>query len=100
MLFAEVLEIPEMDFWLLYLPVLMASFLWQVALLLQRFLELTYRTAYMLIAIGVCVFLNVILNLIFVPQHGMIASSLILLTTSTLYAGFMVVLALITSKKL
>lgn len=100
MLFAEVLEIPEMDFWLLYLPVLMASFLWQVALLLQRFLELTYRTAYMLIAIGVCVFLNVILNLIFVPQHGMIASSLILLSTSTLYAGFMVVLALITSKKL
>jgi O-antigen/teichoic acid export membrane protein len=54
----------------------------------------------MLIAIGVCVFLNVILNLIFVPRHGMIASSLILLATSTLYAGFMVVLALILSKKI
>ena len=100
MLFSDLLNIPEMDFWLIYLPVLLASFLWQVALLLQRFLELTFRSAYMLVSIGVCVLLNVVLNLIFVPRHGMIASSLILLATSTLYAGVMVVLALILSKKL
>ncbi|MEI7499953.1 MAG: hypothetical protein WCK84_05835 [Bacteroidota bacterium] len=100
MLFGELLKIPEMDFWLIYLPVLMASFLWQVALLLQRFLELTFKPAYMLIAIGVCVFLNIFLNLIFLPRNGMIASSLILLLTSVLYSGFMFVLALISNKKL
>ncbi len=100
MLFADMLRIPEMDFWLIYLPVLMASFLWQVALLLQRFLELSFGAAYMLIAIGSCVLLNIILNLIFVPRHGIIASSLILLLTSVLYAGFMMLLALILSNRL
>lgn len=100
MLFQDLLKIPEMDFWLIYLPVLMASFLWQVALLLQRFLEMMFRSVYMLIAIGICVFLNILLNLIFIPRSGMVASSLILLFTSLLYSGFMVLLALISSNRL
>ena len=100
MLLDNLLKIPEVDYWLIYLPILIASFLWQVALLLQRFLELTYRSAYIVIAVGVCVLLNIILNLIFVPRNGIVAPSLILLLTSMLYAGFMLVLAFILSKRL
>jgi len=100
MLFDNLLKIPELNFWLIYLPVLMASFLWQVALLFQRFLELVFKSSRILIAMGVCVALNIVLNLIFVPRNGMVASSIILLLTSLLYAGFMVLVALISSKKL
>jgi hypothetical protein len=89
-----------MDVWLLYLPMLLAAFIWQVALLLQRFLELTVRYSYMLIAIGVIVMLNIILNLIFVPKFGLIASSLVLLCTSLLYTGFIVALSFIAAKRL
>jgi len=100
MLIKDMLKIPEMDVWLLYLPMLLAAFIWQVALLLQRFLELTVRYSYMLIAIGVIVMLNIILNLIFVPKFGLIASSLVLLCTSLLYTGFIVVLSFIAAKRL
>ncbi len=100
MIFDDLLHIPEMDFWLLYLPVLLASFLWQLALLLQRYLELNFKSLYMIIAIVFCVLLNIGLNLIFVPRNGMVASSLILLLSSSLYTGFMVVLAMVSSKRI
>jgi len=92
-LFFDVLKIPKIDSWLIYLPVLLAAFIWQVALLFQRFLELYFRSAYILIAIGITVLLNLILNLLLVPVYGLKASSLILLFTSMLYAGFIVVLS-------
>ncbi|MFZ4520151.1 MAG: lipopolysaccharide biosynthesis protein [Bacteroidales bacterium] len=100
MLFEEVLRIPEMDVWLVYLPLLLSAFTWQVALLFQRFLELFFRPVYLLAAIGVSVLLNLVLNLIFVPRYGMMASSLILLFTSLIYAGFIVILSFIAGQKL
>ena len=100
MLFEEVLKIPAMDAWLIYLPVLLAAFVWQVALLFQRFLELFFRPGYMLAAIGVVVLLNMVLNLVFVPRYGLAASSLILLFSALLYAGFIVVLSFIAGQRL
>jgi O-antigen/teichoic acid export membrane protein len=100
MLLEEVLKIPEVDIWLIYLPVLLAAFLWQAGLLFQRFAELVFRSAYMLGAIGIVVALNLILNLVFVPVYGLIASSLALLFTSLLYAGFIVLLSFIAGQRL
>jgi O-antigen/teichoic acid export membrane protein len=100
MLFDEVLLIPEIDVLLIYLPVLLAAFLWQVALLFQRFLELFFRSVYTLSAIAVIVLLNLVLNMIFVPVYGLIASSLILLLTSLLYASFIVGLSYIAGQRL
>lgn len=100
MLFEDILRIPEIDIWLIYLPVMLAAFLWQVGLLFQRFLELIYRSAYMLVSIGVIVAINLTLNLIFVPRYGLIASSMILLFSSFLYSGFIVVLAYIAANRL
>lgn len=100
MLFKDVLKIPEIDIWLIYLPVLLAAFLWQVGLLFQRFAELVFRSAYMLIAIAAIVVLNLVLNLIFVPVFGLTASSLILLFSSLLYTGFIVTLSIIAGQRL
>jgi O-antigen/teichoic acid export membrane protein len=99
-LFQDFLKIPGVEAWLIYLPLLMSAFIWQVSLLLQRFLELFFRSLYMLIAIGVVVVINLVLNLIFVREHGMVASSLILLLTSALYGSFMMVLFIIAGKRL
>ncbi|MDP1621968.1 MAG: hypothetical protein Q8M08_06475 [Bacteroidales bacterium] len=99
-LFLEVLNIPEIDVWLVYLPLILAAFIWQVALLFQRFLELFFRNSYLLIAIGVIVIINFILNVIFIPVYGLVASSMILLFTSLLYGGFIVLLSVVAGQKL
>jgi len=99
MLFQDVLKIPEMDIWLIYLPLVLSAFIWQVALLFQRFLELFFRPLYLLIAIGVSVLLNILLNVIFVPSFGLMSSSLILLFTTLLYGGFIVVLCLFAGRR-
>ena len=100
MLFEDVLRIPELNAWLIYLPLVLAAFIWQVALLFQRFLELCFRSAYMLAAIGGIVMINMALNLTFVPRYGLVASSLSLLLTSLLYAGFILVLSYFAGKRL
>jgi O-antigen/teichoic acid export membrane protein len=99
-LIRDLLMIPKMDLWLIYLPMLLAAFIWQAALLLQRFLELSFKYAFMLLAIGLIVLLNLGLNIVLVPRYGAVASSLILLLTSLLYAGFIVVLSLVAAKRL
>ncbi len=100
MLFQDVLKIPEIDVWLIYLPVLLSAFVWQVGLLFQRFLELVFRTAYMLIAICIIVVMNLVLNLIFTPDFGLIAASLIMLFSSLCYAGFILILSFIAGHRL
>ncbi|MEI7662724.1 MAG: hypothetical protein WCK34_11015 [Bacteroidota bacterium] len=100
MLFNDLLKIPDMDSWLVYLPLLISAFLWQAGLLIQRFLELTFKYGYILIAMGLTVLLNILLNLIFVPRYGLIASSLSLLVTTVFYSGFLLVVAMIVEKKI
>ncbi len=99
-LFYKVLNLPELDEWLIYLPMLLAAFVWQIALLLQRFLELSYKSVYMLAAIGIVVLLNLVLNAVFVPSYGLQASSLILLFTSLIYAGFVAARSYIAGRRL
>lgn len=99
-LLQDILKIPGTNVWFIYLPLLLAAFIWQIALLFQRFLELVFRSVYMLLAIGVIVTLNLVMNLIFVPQYGLIASAMILLLASLLYAGFILVLSLIAGRRL
>ncbi len=98
-LFADLLLIPEMDSWLIYLPLLLSAFLWQGALLLQRFLDLMLRQMYVLIMLTCCAVLNVAANLMLVPKFGYLASSLTMLGTSLLYAGVVIFFATRTWKK-
>lgn len=92
-LLKDMLSIPEVDNWLIYLPVLLAAFIWQVTQLMQRFLELAFKPGYMLLAIAIVVLLNFALNLFLVPHYGLIASSVSLLVAVVMYAAFVLVLA-------
>jgi O-antigen/teichoic acid export membrane protein len=100
MLFREILKIPEVDSWIIYLPLILAAFAWQAAVLLQRFVELVYRASYLLIAIAVCTLLNILLNLLLVPRYGMEASPAIMFLTSLLYLSFLFLMAFLGSKKI
>jgi hypothetical protein len=78
---------------MIYLPVLLAAFIWQAALLLQRFLDLAIRPRFTIGAIGVVVVINLVMNMVFVPIYGLVASSLSLFCSALLYGGFVTVLA-------
>lgn len=99
-LFHEIMRVPELDFWLFYLPVLISAFLWQVSLLLHRFVELVFKSSRILIALAVTVVLNIILNIIFLPGHSIVASSLVLMATTILYSGFVIVMALLAGRRI
>jgi O-antigen/teichoic acid export membrane protein len=86
-LFNDFLHLPALDNWLIYLPVLMAAFLWQIVLLFQRFLELTVKSAFVLWMMAITVGLNIVLNLIFVPEFGLAAGSISLLVVSIFYTS-------------
>jgi len=86
-LFQQLMFIPEAEDWQLYLPVLFGAFLWQIAMLFQRILELIMHHYYLSICLGCCVVINIVANIIFVPRHGPIASSIILFATITIYTS-------------
>ncbi len=87
-LFRDILLIPELDNWLIYLPVLLAAFLWQVVLLFQRFLDLTIRSRYVLWLMGITLVVNLLLNILFLPVFGLPAASFSLLIAAVIYIGF------------
>ncbi len=94
------LDIPEMNYWMIYLPLLLSAFLWQTALLLQRYVEFIFRINLMLIALALIVILNVIINLTLLPVYGIIVSPISMLASSTLYIVFVLVLSYVGRRKL
>ncbi|MCK9218544.1 MAG: hypothetical protein M0P47_00655 [Bacteroidales bacterium] len=98
--FTEILKIPEIKSWIIYLPLLLAAFLWQSTLLLQRFLELFYRPSYLAIALLATIIVNISLNLIFVPIYGIMASSVIMLISTIIYISVILVIAIRERKRL
>jgi O-antigen/teichoic acid export membrane protein len=86
-LFNDLLRLPELNNWLIYLPVLMAAFIWQIVLLFQRFLELTIKSKFVLWMMSITVLLNIVLNLIFIPLFGLAGSAVALFISSLFYAA-------------
>jgi O-antigen/teichoic acid export membrane protein len=86
-LFNDFLNLSSLDNWLIYLPVLMSAFLWQMVLLFQRFLELTIRSGFVLWMMAITVVLNVALNLLLVPIYGLVAGALSLFCASLFYTS-------------
>ncbi len=99
-LFGRLLGLPELDNWRIYLPLMLAAFLWQVAMLFQRFTELFYRTSGLLLALTVTVALNIAFNAMLIPHYGLIAAAMVLFCTSLLYSGLILILAWRAASKL
>jgi O-antigen/teichoic acid export membrane protein len=71
------------------LPVLViGGFLWQLALLLHKPLEIAQRTTAMLAGLAGIVVLNVISCLLFIPRFGYPAASYILMFSAACYIAF------------
>ncbi len=81
----DFLALPQLDDWTVYFPVLMAAFLWQIALLLQRFLDLSVKSSYVLYTMLAAVAVNILMNILLVPIMGIVAGSVALLTSSAVY---------------
>lgn len=91
-IFNVVLRLPEMDNWLIYIPLLVSAFLWQVCLLIQKPLELLSGQKYVLMVLGTGAVLNIVANLILVPQYSMVASALIMMVSGVIMFLFLVLI--------
>lgn len=68
------------------LPVLVVGgFLWQLALLLHKPLEISQRTTAMLAAIAIVVVLNTIACLLFIPRYGYEAAGYVMVSSAVAY---------------
>jgi O-antigen/teichoic acid export membrane protein len=71
------------------LPVLLVGgFLWQLALLLHKPLEIAQRTGAMLVAMAAVVVLNIAACFQFIPRFGFQAASYILVLSACAYSAF------------
>jgi O-antigen/teichoic acid export membrane protein len=71
------------------LPVLLVGgFLWQLALLLHKPLEIAQRTGAMLAAMAAVVVLNVASCFLFIPRFGYQAASYVLVFSACCYIAF------------
>jgi O-antigen/teichoic acid export membrane protein len=84
-LFANVLHLKRGDLLFVSLSLIGSAFLWQIALFVNKPLELLLKQKYMIIAILFCMLLNIGLNLLFVPHYGIKAASFISFITSLFY---------------
>ncbi|MCX6246711.1 MAG: lipopolysaccharide biosynthesis protein [Bacteroidetes bacterium] len=84
-LYTKVLHLEQGDLLLVSLSLIGSAFLWQIALFVNKPLELLFKQRYMIFAILFCMLLNIGLNLIFVPQYGIKAASVISFISSLLY---------------
>jgi O-antigen/teichoic acid export membrane protein len=67
---------------------LLGGFLWQLALLLHKPLEIAQRTGAMLVAVAAVVLLNIAACFQFIPRYGFQAASYILVLSACLYIAF------------
>ncbi len=68
------------------LPVLVVGgFLWQLALLLHKPLEISQRTTVMLAAIAIVVVLNTIACFVFIPRYGYEAAGYVMVSSAAAY---------------
>lgn len=69
----------------LVLPIIFGAFVWQLAMLAHKPLEFELKTKKMLLFSVVALVVNVVLNLIFVPQYGIVFASYTTLISALVY---------------
>lgn len=59
----------------LVLPIIFGAFIWQLAMLVHKPLEFELRTKTMLLFIIITLFVNLVLNIVFIPTYGIVFAS-------------------------
>jgi len=99
-LYHRILHLNVSGLWVVSISLTLNSFLWQAALLAHKPLELLLKQNMMLWAIAICLILNVIGNIIFIPRFGYISAAIIAFISSLLYMVIALVLSYYMVKKL
>jgi O-antigen/teichoic acid export membrane protein len=79
------LKIDVPDFYMLSIPLILSSVLWQMALLIHKPMEMTLKTFRMIVYIFFSLALNCLLNVIFIPRFGPVAASFTTLISTLVY---------------
>ena len=69
----------------LLFPILVGGFLWQFALLCHKPLEMDQRTGLMVMLMLVALIFNLLGNIIYLPQYGVIATAYTYIASATVY---------------
>jgi len=69
----------------LILPILFGAFIWQLAMLVHKPLEFELRTKTMLLFSIIALFVNVVLNILFIPEYGIVFASYTTFVSALVY---------------
>ena len=69
----------------LLFPILVGGFLWQFALLCHKPLEMDQRTGLMVMLMLVALIFNLLGNIIYLPQYGVIATAYTYIASASVY---------------
>jgi O-antigen/teichoic acid export membrane protein len=86
-LFETVTKIKLNNFYLTAIPILLASFIWQISLFVHKTLELGNRQIQMIIALFISLGFNILSNIIFIPKYAMIAASINTFVSTLIYVS-------------
>jgi O-antigen/teichoic acid export membrane protein len=67
------------------LCIALGAFFFSMGVILQKYLEFANKQLYMIKVLFICLFINVLLNVIFVPKYNFLASSVITWISGLLY---------------
>ena len=79
-------------------PLAIGGFIWQFGLLIHKPLELNQQTHLMLAAMIIAVVVNLIGNIFFLPQYGLIATAYTYFVSGTVYILFTIMFSRTTFK--
>lgn len=74
----------------LFLPLLISTFVWQLAIILQKIIEAKKLTIVLTYYMLITVFSSILLSILFLPKYGYVASAFIMLFSSLFYLGLII----------
>jgi O-antigen/teichoic acid export membrane protein len=85
LIFTKILHLQVKNEFLVSIVLICSAFLWQSALMLQKPLELLFKTRLMLLAIVVALAVNGVANVLLIPRFGYTAAAIVSLGSVSIY---------------
>lgn len=69
----------------LIIPLIISVFMWQIAMLVHKPMELKKQTIRMLIAVALSLFVNIVINILYIPSFGILFAAYSSIVSSLVY---------------
>ena len=87
------LKIDVPNYYLISIPLILSSVIWQMALLIHKPLEMAHKSSHMIVFILLSLGSNCVLNMILIPRYGVVAAGFTTLFSTLLYVALTLVKA-------